>query len=138
MHELSRQGKIGFEDLMRELASVEQKLMNENPSLAMALMVMEAKLRERFQRLEYRVIQNDPTYHDEADLTLGEDITMKDLEALFPGELPPFPTIQSIEEPSRKKRIWGTVGLAALLAIFTALGVFGLASLLHLGLNLIA
>ncbi|OVE75988.1 hypothetical protein BVX98_06685 [bacterium F11] len=137
MHELRKTGKVGFEDLMRELASLEKSALSYDASLAMSLMVIEAKIRERFQQLEYRVIQADPTYHKNSP-AFSEELTLEEIEQLIPSELPPFPTFEQVEQKTKKKKIWETVFTAALLAVFTALGVFGLASLLHLALSLLA
>lgn len=137
MHQLRRRGPGSFEDLMRELEAIEQHLIKqgENAS-AMDLMVLEAKIRERFQALEKR---------DNLDsLLIGEpssrdgDLSLEDIQALIPMDLPPFPSLHDIVETRTTKKKVETVGIAALLALGTALGVFGLASFLQMALSWIA
>jgi|GEM_PF-4493962 len=136
MHDIGRRGRLGCEDLMRELASIEHQLLKENSALAMSLMVLEAKLRERFQELEYRVIEKDPSYQNFP--FFDADADLDDIHSLLPQELPPFPSIDDIEVTSKRQKAFETIVMAALLAVLTALGVFGLASLLHIGLSWIA
>ncbi len=137
MHQLRRRGPGGFEDLMRELEGIEQHLIKqgENAS-AMDLMVLEAKIRERFQALERRddmgsLLIGDPSSRD-------GDLSLEDIQALIPMDLPPFPTMNDIVETRTAKKKVETVGVAALLALGTALGVFGLATFLQMALSWIA
>lgn len=137
MHQLRRRGPGGFEDLMRELEAIEQHLIKqgENAS-AMDLMVLEAKIRERFQALEKRddmgsLLIGDPSSRD-------GDLRLEDIQALIPMDLPPFPTMNDIVETRSAKKKVETVGVAALLALGTALGVFGLASFLQMALSWLA
>jgi hypothetical protein len=131
MYQLRRSARIGCEDLMRELEVIEQKLLKEDSALAMELMVLEAKLRERFQHLErmgaYDGLKNE-----------GPGMPLDALQALIPQDLPNFPTVQELNAVKSRNRMWETVGTAALLAVFTALGVFGLASVLQIGLSWLA
>lgn len=128
MYQLRRSGRIGYEDLMRELEVIEQKLLKEDGALAMDLMVLEAKIRERFQNLERMA-------HIEDGSLGAPGLTMDDLQALIPKDLAVFPTIQELDANRTRSKMWETVGTAALLAVFTALGVFGLASVLQIGLT---
>ena len=139
MNELRKTNAIGFEDLMREMSQLEHRVLSVDQGAAMDMMVLEAKLRERFQQLEYRVIKNDPSYHEENIPAFSDedDLLFGDSNGLIPQEIPPFPKFEHILAP-RPKSIWKTVGWAAILAVVTALGVFGLASLVHMGLGLFA
>jgi hypothetical protein len=124
MFQLRRAGQVGYEDLMRELEVIEKKLFKVDGSLAMNLMVLEAKLRERFQKMEQE--------HAAPPLSLD------DIQALIPQDLPSFPTVTDLEPSRRRKKMWETMGTAAALAIFTALGVFGFASVMQLTLSWLA
>ena len=132
MFQVRRKETVAYEDLMRELSVMEQRMLAENSSIAMDLMVLDAKIRERFQRLEMVAQQKVSKSRVETGLTVD------DIRALIPQDLPAFPSINDIERSQRKKKIIETVATAALLAVFTALGVFGLASVLQLGLSWLA
>jgi hypothetical protein len=116
---------------MRELEVIEQKLLKEDGALAMDLMVLEAKIRERFQKLE-RLSQYDGVRNE------GPGMPVDTLQALIPQDLPNFPSVQELRTMKSGNTFWETAGTAALLAIFTALGVFGLASVLQIGLSWLA
>ncbi len=131
MYQLRRSTRNGYEDLMRELEVIEHKLLKENGALAMDLMVVETKIRERFQALEH-LAQYDGNRNE------GPGMPVDSLQALIPQDLPHFPTVQELNAQKPRSRMWETVGTAALLAVFTALGVFGLASVLQLGLSWIS
>lgn len=137
MHQVRRKGPRGYEDLMRELEGIEQQLMVQGMnSIAMDLMVLEAQIRERFQILGN---QRDPvTLLLTDDFLKAEELSIDDIQALIPKELPPFPTLQDVAQTRKTKRKIETVGTAAILALVTALGVFGLASFLQLALSWIA
>lgn len=130
MYQLKRSANTECENLMRELAMIEQKLMAENSALAMDLMVVEAKIRERFQRLERLSPVSEPN--------AGPGLSLDDLQALIPRDLPAFPTVTELKAHNTRRRMWETVSTAAALAVFTALGVFGLASVLQLALTWLA
>lgn len=115
------------------MAIIEHHILKEDNALAMDLMVLEAKIRERFQELEYRLLEADPKYFE--NYSLSEYIDKGEIEDLLPKEWPPLPIFEDLEEKSPRKPVWETVGLAALLAVMTALGVFGLASVLHILLS---
>jgi hypothetical protein len=129
MFQVRRRGQAGYEDLMREMESIEQQLLPENSAIAMNLMVLEAKIRERFQKLEKM-----------STLSLFEDTTPEDgdLHALIPQELPLLPDHSQIQARRLRKHTFETVGMAALLAVASAIGVFGMASLLQIALGWLA
>ncbi len=131
MFQVRKRGQVGYEDLLREMEAIEHQLLSENSSLAMNLMVLEAKMRERFQAL-------DRTATAKITDDLMDDLTMDDLHAMIPRELPLLPTIADVGSRRRRKKTLETVGMAALLAMGTALGVFGLASILQLALAWVA
>ena len=137
MFKVERRGMVGYEDLMRELESFEQELLPENRLLAMDLMVLEAKIRERFQKMENQTWEKFSNMAFEDDFK-EQDLSMADIEAMIPQDLNLFPTVADLVRVKRKKRTLQTIGMAAALAILTAVGVFGLASLLQLTLNWIA
>ena len=134
MFEVKRRGRIGYEDLMREMEAFERQIMVVDSSLAMNLMVLEAKIRERFQQMER---QNAPggVFGD----LLGdaeEDLSMDDIRGMIPQDIAvQFPPFQDLTAARRRKKILETVGLAALLAVATAFGVFTLAAGLQLGIH---
>lgn len=123
MNQLRRMGRVGYEDLMRELEVFEKSLLKEDPSMAMSLMALEAKIRERFQQFEMA---------QESKSEGIERLSLEDIQALIPQDLPPFPTLNDIDYNRKRKRLWETIGMAAALAVLTALGVFGMASLIQL------
>jgi hypothetical protein len=136
MYLVKRSGQVAYEDLLRELEVVEQQLLSENSAIAMNLMVLEAKFRERFQRMEEQSASRLP-FTDE-DLFMKDDISMDDVMSLLPQELPPLPTLEQVENRRRKKKSLETVGMAAVLAVVTACGVFGLASMIQIALSWLA
>lgn len=136
MYQLRRRGQVAYEDLLREMETIEQALMAENGALAMDLMVLEAKLRERFIRMEqHKSSKSEP----EDNVFLSDSFPfVDDAHALIPKDLPPFPTMSEIENGRKRKKTLETVGMAAVFALVTALGVFGLASILQIALAWIA
>ncbi|MCB4756336.1 MAG: hypothetical protein LHV69_04870 [Elusimicrobia bacterium] len=136
MFQLKRTRHLGYEDLMREIALIEQQLLRENSAAAMDLMVLEAKLRERFQLYETRT--GDKSTASDDTVTLGEELSFEDIQALIPQELPPFPTFEHFEQKRKRRNFKKTLGMAAVFAVVTALGVFGLASILQIILTWLA
>jgi hypothetical protein len=124
MYQLKRAGQVRYEDLMRELEVIEKKLFKVDGSLAMNLMVLEAKIRERFQKME--------------DDSTVPPLSLDDIQALIPQDLPALPTLAELEPSRRRKKMWETMGTAAALAVFTAMGVFGFASVLQIALTWLA
>ncbi len=124
MNLVKRKGQVVYEDLLRELELIEQQLMSENSGAAMGLMVLEAKLRDRFHQMELRT---------QPALVGGgfarEDMSVMELATLIPRDMPAFPDAPHFK--TLGERTWKTVGMAALLAIGTAVGVFGLATALQ-------
>lgn len=135
MYQLKRRGPVAYEDLLREMEVIEHHLLSENSALAMDLMVLEARIRERFQKME--LLTQGKNLFSEENL-LGNDFDLDDIQALIPKELPDFPTMGQVTERRRRRRTFETAGMAAALALVTALGVFGLASILQLALSWIA
>ncbi len=137
MFKVERRGMLGYEDLMRELEGFEQELLSENRPMAMDLMVLEAKIRERFQKMENQAWErySNMAFDDDSQ---EKELSMADIEAMIPQDLALFPTVADLIQIKRKKRTLQTIGMAAALAVLTAIGVFGLASLLQLTLNWIA
>lgn len=134
MNKLERRGMVGYEDLMRELEGFEQELLPENRAMAMDLMVLEAKIRERFQQMETKIWNRYTELNfDEANL-FEKEMSLADIEAMIPQDvmLPVDPAAR------RRKQALHTVGIAGALAVTTAVGVFGLASLLQLVLTWLA
>lgn len=124
-----RKGQVVYEDLLRELELVEQQVMLENSALAMSMMVLEAKLRDRFQQMD-QALQENTLVATGDDFLMRDDLTVADLEALIPRDLPPFPQAPSGRILNSTKTL-ETVALAALLAMATACAVFGLATALQ-------
>lgn len=131
MFQLRRRGQVAYEDLLRELEMIERRVMSVDGSLAMELMVLDAKIRDRFQRMELTASTKGS---DELPLAVDQ-LTMDDIRAMIPQDLPPFPTLEEIDMRRTRKNTIETVGLAAGLAVLTALGVFGLASFLQFALS---
>ena len=132
MHLVRRKGQVVYEDLLRELELIEQRLLPEDSGAAMSLMVLEAKLRERFQKLDLLAQERLSTY-DEADDEPA--ITTDDVATLIPRDLTTTP------EPAHRRIGAGaleTVAVAAMLAVVTACAVFGIASALQMALAWIA
>lgn len=128
MNQVTRRGQSNFEDLMRELETIEHQLFETDTSLAMSLMALEAKLRDRIQRLENRALDSYSHMDFEDPDFLDFDLSIEDIKALIPKD------ISALDESRtyRRKRGLHTLGLATALAFLTAVGVFGLASLLQL------
>lgn len=119
MFEIKTSKNQEFESLMRELNQIESAVMAENRALAMDLMVIETKIRDRFERLAYQS-EDRPFFNEPYD-----QLTPAEVQALIPYDLP----------SAQKNRIIETVCVAAVLAIMTALGIFGLVSLTQLVLG---
>lgn len=135
MNLVRRKGQVVYEDLLRELELVEQQLMVENSALAMTMMVLEAKLRDRFHQMDQSIQMSAPVNSD--DFLIKDDMSAAEIEALIPRDLPAFPDAPSLKAAPSKKTL-ETVGLAALLAMATACGVFGLATALQVVLGWVA
>ncbi len=133
MFKVERRGMLGYEDLMRELEGFENELLQENRPMAMNLMVLEAKIRDRFQKMETqlweRYINMDLEGQPEE-----QELSMADIEAMIPQDITAFPTVADLLN-SKKRRAWKTIGTAAALAVITAIGIFGLASIMQLTLS---
>ena|SRR5258706_2165754 len=136
MFEVKKQSRHAYEDLIRELASIEQQLLPENSALAMNLMVLETKIRERFKLMEGRFWDVLDTELEQA--ALENDFTVADIHAMIPQDLTLPDSLEEIQKIRQQKRNLKTVGMAALLAVLTALGVFGMASVLQIALGWIA
>jgi hypothetical protein len=134
MYQVRRTTRATFDDLMRELEAIEQNMLRVDSALAMDLMVLEAKIREEYQMLEMKAGAG----RDDEGLSVREDLTIDEIKALIPRDFPPFPTEEDLAVGYKRKRALETVGTAAFLAVATALGVFGLASLLQLALTWLA
>jgi hypothetical protein len=137
MFKVEKRGTLGYEDLMRQLEAFEEELMEENPHLAMNLMVLETKLRERFQRMEKQVWDRYSELSLE-DLPTDKDLSESDIEAMIPRDIVIFPPDMDLTGSHKRKRTLQTIGMAAALAVITAIGVFGLASLLQLTISWLA
>ena len=137
MFKVERRGMLGYEDLMHELESFEQDLFEEHPGMAMNLMVLEAKIRERFQRMEGHIWEKYSTLC--ADENPSEnDLSEAEIEAMIPKDLVLFPSIEALKDVKKRKQTMQTIGMAAALAVLTAIGVFGLASILQLTISWLA
>lgn len=119
MFELKRSQTHQYENLMRELSQIEETLMSENRGLALELMVLEAKIRDRFEQMEQALVEQ-PLLNEPLD-----QLSPDDVQALIPFDIP----------PEKKTRAIETLTVAAVLAVMTALGIFGLVSLLQLALS---
>ena len=134
MFEVKRRGQITYEDLLREMESMEHQLLIENSAMAMNLMVLEAKLRERFQAMD---LQWQDKFGFDEDM-LGDNPTVDEIRALIPRELPLLPSLAQVGPRRRHKRSLEAIGMGAAFALITALGVFGLASILQMALAWVA
>lgn len=134
MQLVRRKGQVVYEDLLRELEKVEQQLMSENSAMAMSVMVLEAKLRDRFQQMDQQSSTASLTCED---LLIKDDLSAEEIEALIPRDLPVFPRSPAVGQGGTR-RTFETIGLAALLAMATACGVFGLATALQMLLGWMA
>ena len=132
MNQVRRRGQVVYEDLLREMEAIEHQLLAQDSGLAMSLMVLEAKVRERFQQMD-RFSAQDARRED--PFFAGGDILLDDVHDLIPKELGLFPEPDALERRQRRKKTFETVGMAAVLAMVTALGVFGLASILQIVLG---
>jgi len=138
MHQTKRTGYIGFEDLLRELATLEQQILPENSALAMELMALEAKIRDRFQKYQTKTGETPDPFEDLL-IPLNNQLSFDEIRSLIPQDLNVYEIMERMEEKgARRKKVLETIGLAAFLAVVTALGVFGLASVLQLVLNWLA
>lgn len=131
MNLVRRQGQVVYEDLLRELEIIEQRLLPENSGAAMSLMVLEAKLRERFHTLDMIAQGRRPARED-----VVED-AHSDMSALIPRELPIYPDAAELEARPQGRRL-ETIAVAGVLALVTACAVFGLASALQMALAWLA
>jgi len=136
MNLVRRRRQVVYEDLLRELELVEHQVMQENSGLAMTMMVLEAKLRDRFHQMDEQ-IQTGTHYDPSGGFLMSENMSVAELECLIPRDLPDFPAAPAMKFGEPHKTLQ-TVGLAALLAMVTACGVFGLATALQLMLGWIA
>ncbi len=134
MFQVRRRGQVVFEDLLREMEAIEHQLLSEDSALAMNLMVLEARIRERFQKMDAQLQEKYPIDED----LLKDDLTLDEIHALIPHELPLLPSLGEVSSRRRRKKTLETVGMAAALALLTALGVFGLASVLQMALTWMA
>ncbi len=130
MFQLRRRGQITYEDLLREMEAIEHQLLGQDSALAMNLMVLDAKIRERFNLMDLKIQEKAPAEDD----VMLEEIALDDVRALIPRDIPMLPTTREVNARRRGKKTIETVGLAAVFALATALGVFGLASVLQLAL----
>src|SRR5687767_5872732 len=121
MNQVKKLGRIGYEDLMRELEVIERQILIQDSGIAMDLMVLETKIRERFQIFDTQVRLLDSEAASQMEFG-GEEWSMESVEGLIPRDLPSFPTIEEIQLSRKRKRLIKTVGMAAGLAVFTALG----------------
>lgn len=138
MQKSERRGLVSYEDLMRELEAFEQELLPENRAMAMELMVLEAKIRERFQQMENKIWDRYTQLDFNEPNAVEQELSLADIEAMIPKDLGFMPTTREESARLRKKQTLHTIGLAGALAVATATGVFGLASLLQVVLNWIA
>lgn len=134
MHLVRRKGQVVYEDLLRELELIEQRLLPEDSGAAMSLMVLEAKLRERFQVMDLlaqgRMADSD---------TQDEPLVRTDVSALVPRDLPCYDDLPDFDQPAHAhRRTAETIAVAAMLALVTACAVFGLASALQMALSWLA
>ena len=134
MFQLRRRGPVAYEDLLREMEAIEQHLLGVDPSAAMTLMALEAKIRERFHQLDV-MAGGKPA---QEDFSMSDDLTLDEIRAMIPQDLPAFPSMEEIGLRRARRRMVETIGVAAGLAIATALGVFGLASVLQFALTWLA
>ena len=131
MFQTRKKARVGYEDLMRELESMERHLMTVDGSAAMNLMVLEAKIRERFQQLDGGTWESP-----RMDGYAMDDLSYDEIQDMIPRDVAdPFPPLDDLDVTRKRKRMFETVGVAALLAVFTAVGVFALASVLQLTLS---
>lgn len=136
MYQVRRVGNIGYEDLMRELELIEQQVIKDDPSLGMSLMALDAKIRDRFRHMDSLI--EERIRLSEIQQALEDELPLDEIKTLVPREAVDFPTYEEYEVSRKRKRLIETIAMAALLAILTALGVFGLASLLQLTLSWLA
>jgi hypothetical protein len=133
MNLVRRKGQVVYEDLLRELELIEQRLLTEDSGAAMNLMVLEARLRERFQYLDL-MLQGRMSREDQAE----DAVVRTDMSALIPKDLPCYDDLPDVGAPRAVARPWETVAVAAMLAMVTACAVFGLASALQMALSWLA
>jgi len=135
MNQLRQNDRLGYEDLMRELERFEHDLLKENGDMAMSLMVLEAKIRERFQLMESRLWDKYYNFNIEDGLGSPDDLSNEELQAMIPKDLTVLSSLGKNLKIGNHKRTLETICMAAALAVVTAVGVFGLASILQLTLN---
>jgi hypothetical protein len=136
MHQVKRRAQVGYEDLMRELEVFEQMLMQDNRPVGMDFMVLEAKIRDRFESMGKNSWEKLSLW--ELTEPGDNDLTIEQIQALIPRDIGSLPSVRAIEQSRLKKRVIETIGMAALLAGITSLGVLGLASVLKFVLGWIA
>jgi len=129
MNLMNRRGNVAYDDLLGELELFEHELMGVDGSLAMDLMVLETKLRERFESLISQSAEEVASPVEE--IPWDDDLTIEEVQALIPSDLPAFTYVQDAPAPRTLKMVCMT----ALLAITAAVTVFGLASTLQVALN---
>lgn len=128
MFQLSRRGITKYDDLLRELEQIEQNLLTIDSSMAMDLMVLETKIRERFQRFELQLREK---FDLEEDIDPDVDAIVKDVRDLIPQELSGLSMLQ-LKEKRRAKHV---IKAAAGIAVITATGVFALSWLIQVALK---
>lgn len=133
MNILRRRGASRYDDLLREMAQIEQQLMEVDRGAAMNLMVLDAKIRECFQ--SYEKPTDDRMIESLAPIF--SDLSMDEIKAMIPQDLPMLPDYDANLRRGRQKTLQ-TIGLAALLALITGLGVFGFASIVQVALTWIS
>jgi hypothetical protein len=135
MHPVRRAAYLGYEDLMRELSKIERDLLEQDSGLAMELMALEARIRDRFQFMQMRLLNSNEGLED--GVAFKDDLTPDEIRTLIPQDISIFPPIEELEKHigDKKKGVMFTVGWAAFLAVITAVGIFGLASILQLLLS---
>jgi hypothetical protein len=133
MNRVRKRGTLGYEDLMRELEEIEKNLLAQDQNdLAMSLMVLETKFRDRFQFLESRIQDQWAGLLDEKFLN-SDDLSADEIQDLIPKDIVPFPlSPQEMAMVPAKQKKWETMGTAAALAAMTGLGVLGLASFIQI------
>lgn len=137
MFKVEKKGALGYEDLMRELEAFEEELLETHPHLSMNLMVLESKIRERFQKMEKQVWDKYASFSFDGEPTEA-DLTESEIDAMIPRDIVIFPPDMDLTDHNKSKRTIQTIGMAAALAVITAIGVFGLASLLQLTISWLA
>lgn len=138
MHQIERRERVGYEDLMREIEQFERQLMTENAAMAMDLMVLDTKIRDRFEKLENQTWNRYSSLGKYEPYFRDEEWTSDEINAMIPQDIPYFSPEEEARYNESKKQNFQTISMAAFLAIFTSASVFGLASLLQVFLNWLA